>query len=46
MLAAIHGASDNINVETYTFSNGPIGQMFADALIERQRQGGAGESHV
>jgi cardiolipin synthase len=39
MLAAIHGASDNINVETYTFSNGPIGQMFADALIERQRHG-------
>jgi cardiolipin synthase len=39
MLAAIHGASDNLNVETYMFSNGPIGQMFAEALIERQRHG-------
>jgi cardiolipin synthase A/B len=39
MLAAIHGATDNINIEMYTFSDGPIGQMFADALIERQRHG-------
>lgn len=39
MLAAIRGASDNINIEMYTFSDGPIGQMFADALIERQLHG-------
>lgn len=39
MLAAIHGAKDNINIEMFTFSDGPIGQMFADALIERQQHG-------
>jgi cardiolipin synthase A/B len=39
MLAAIRGATDTINVAMYIFSNGPIGQMFADALIERQRHG-------
>ena len=39
MLAAIHSATDNINVEMYTFSDGPVGTMFADALIERQRHG-------
>ncbi|HEX4208895.1 MAG TPA: phospholipase D-like domain-containing protein, partial [Candidatus Binataceae bacterium] len=39
MLAAIRGATDSINMEMYTFSDGPIGRMFADALIERQRHG-------
>src|SRR4029077_6745369 len=39
MLAAIRGAHDSINMQTYTFSDGPVGQMFADALIERQRNG-------
>jgi cardiolipin synthase len=39
MLAAIRSASETINVEMYTFSDGPIGQMFANALIERQRHG-------
>jgi cardiolipin synthase len=39
MLAAIHGAKDNINILMFTFSDGPVGQMFADALIERQRHG-------
>ena len=39
MLAAIRGATDNINMEMYIFSDGPIGKMFADALIERQRHG-------
>ncbi|HEX4209981.1 MAG TPA: hypothetical protein VHY56_06280, partial [Candidatus Binataceae bacterium] len=39
MLAAIRGATDSINMEMYIFSDGPIGQMFADALIERQRHG-------
>ena len=39
MLAAIHNATDNINIEMYTFSDGPVGQMFANALIERQQHG-------
>jgi cardiolipin synthase len=39
MLAAIHGASDNINLEMYTFTDGPIGKMFADAFIDRQQHG-------
>jgi cardiolipin synthase len=39
MLAAIAGATDTINIAMYTFSNGPIGQMFANALIARQRNG-------
>src|ERR1700733_5397284 len=39
MLAAIRGAHDSINMQTYTFTDGPVGQMFADALIERQRHG-------
>jgi cardiolipin synthase len=39
MLAAIGNATDTINIAMFTFSNGPIGQMFADALIARQRHG-------
>lgn len=39
MLAAIRGATDSINIEMYIFSDGPVGQMFADALIERQHHG-------
>ncbi len=39
MLSAIRGAKDSINIETFIFSDGPVGQMFADALIERQRHG-------
>jgi cardiolipin synthase A/B len=39
MLTAIHGAHDNINLEMYILSDGQIGQMFADALIERARHG-------
>jgi cardiolipin synthase A/B len=39
MLAAIRDARDSINIDMYTFSDGPVGQMFADALIERQRHG-------
>jgi cardiolipin synthase len=39
MLAAIRGATDSINMQTYTFSDGPVGQTFADALIERQHHG-------
>jgi len=39
MLAAIRSATNSINLEMYIFSDGRIGQMFADALIERQRHG-------
>lgn len=39
MLSAIRGAHDSINMEMYIFSDGTIGQTFADALIERQRHG-------
>jgi cardiolipin synthase len=39
MLSAIRGARDNINIQMFIFSDGQIGQMFADALIERQRHG-------
>ncbi len=39
MLAAIRAAKDSINIEMFMFSDGPIGQMFADALIEREHQG-------
>ncbi|MGH7933445.1 MAG: cardiolipin synthase [Candidatus Binataceae bacterium] len=39
MLAAIRNARDSINIEMYIFSGGPVGKMFADALIERQRHG-------
>jgi cardiolipin synthase len=39
MLAAIHGARDSIDILMFTFSDGPVGQMFANALIERQLHG-------
>jgi cardiolipin synthase A/B len=39
MLAAIRNARNNINLQMFTFSDGPIGQEFADALIERQQHG-------
>jgi cardiolipin synthase A/B len=39
MLSAIRSARDSINIEMFTFSNGLVGQTFADALIERQRHG-------
>ena len=39
MLAAIRDAHDSINIAMYTFSDGSVGQMFADALIERQLHG-------
>jgi cardiolipin synthase A/B len=39
MLAAIRAAKDNINIAMFIFSDGPVGKMFADALIERQRHG-------
>jgi len=39
MLAAIRAATNNINIEMYIFSDGPIGRTFANALIERQHHG-------
>lgn len=39
MLAAIHGAQHNINLEMYIMSEGQIGDMIANALIERAHHG-------
>lgn len=39
MLTAIRGAQNSINLQMYIFSDGTVGKMFADALIERQRHG-------
>jgi cardiolipin synthase len=39
MLGAIRGARDHINFETYIFEDDPVGRTFADALIEKQKQG-------
>ena len=39
MLAAIAGAKDHINMETYILDADIVGQTFATALIEKQKQG-------
>jgi len=39
MFAAIEAAQDHINLETYIFDDGDIGQRFAAALIAKQAQG-------
>lgn len=39
MLAAIRGAQDHVNLESYIFEDGEVGQRFADALLERQARG-------
>jgi cardiolipin synthase len=39
MLAAIAGARDHINMETYILEDDAVGQHFAQALIDKQRQG-------
>lgn len=39
MLAAIQTATNHINMETYILEDDEVGQRFADALIEKQRQG-------
>ena len=39
MLAAIAAARDHINLETYIIEGDEIGRRFADALIDKQRQG-------
>jgi cardiolipin synthase len=39
MFAAILAARDHINMETYILEDDDVGRRFADALIEKQRQG-------
>jgi cardiolipin synthase len=39
MFAAIEAAHDHINMETYILEDDEVGQRFADALIDKQRQG-------
>ena len=39
MLAAIAAAQDHVNMETYIMEADEAGQRFADALIDKQRQG-------
>lgn len=39
MLAAISGAKQYIHMETYIFDDDDVGGLFADALIEKRRQG-------
>ncbi len=39
MYAAIVGARDHINLETYILDDDEVGQRFAQAFIEKQRQG-------
>ena len=39
MYAAIVGARDHINLETYILDDDEVGQRFAQALIDKQRQG-------
>jgi len=39
MLAAIAGATDNVNMESYIFEDDEVGQKFADALLAKQAQG-------
>ncbi|MEP7057730.1 MAG: cardiolipin synthase [Caldimonas sp.] len=39
MFSAIRGARDHINMETYILEDDEVGRKFADALIEKQRQG-------
>ena len=39
MFAAISGARDHINMETYLMEDDAVGQRFAKALIDKQQQG-------
>jgi cardiolipin synthase A/B len=39
MFAAIRGAKDHINMETYIIEDDEVGNRFADAFIEKQNQG-------
>lgn len=39
MFAAIRGAKNHINLETYIFDDGEAGRQFADLLLQRQSEG-------
>jgi len=39
MLAAIAGAKDHVNIESYIIEDGEAGERFAEALLERQAHG-------
>ena len=39
MLAAIHAARDHINMETFVLEDDAIGELFAQALLDKQRDG-------
>jgi len=39
MFAAIRAAKDHVNLETYIFEDGEIGNRFADLLLEKQAAG-------
>lgn len=39
MMAAIKSATNNINLETYIFDQGELGDEFSDLLIQKQRAG-------
>ena len=39
MFAAIRAAKSHVNLETFIFEDGDIGQQFSDLLIERQKAG-------
>lgn len=39
MMAAVAGAQDTINLETYLFDQDPLGLAFADLLIAKQKAG-------
>jgi len=39
MLEAIRGAQESINLETYIYWSGHVGEQFGDALVERARAG-------
>ena len=39
MFAAIREARDHVNLETYIFEDGAVGQQFSDLLLERQAAG-------
>lgn len=39
MFAAIRGATDHINLESYIFDDDEVGCRFADLLLEKQTQG-------
>lgn len=39
MIAAIKNAKDHINLETYIFDQGELGDEFANVLIEKQKSG-------